>query len=59
MPVIRPKFQTFTREHEGVIRNEYWYDDGPPMVGMSFTAARTKQRWHPLPRRKTRDEGRQ
>ena len=44
MPVIRPEFQTFTREHEEVIRNEYWYDDGPPLVGMSFTAARTKQR---------------
>ena len=46
MPIIRPTFTTWVHEHEQVISNEYWYDDGPPVLGKSFTAAKTTQRHH-------------
>ena len=46
MTFIRPKFKTFTHEHEEVINNEAWYNDGPPLLGMSFSKAKTIQRHH-------------
>jgi hypothetical protein len=44
MHSIRPQFTTFNREHDEVISNEYWYNDGPPVLGRLFTAAKTTQR---------------
>ena len=46
MTFIRPKFKTFAHEHEQVINNKYWYNDGPPALGKSFSAAKTAQRHH-------------
>src|SRR5271169_35344 len=46
MTFIRPKFKTFIHEHEEVINNEYWYSDGPPLLGKSFSRAKTTQRHH-------------
>jgi hypothetical protein len=46
MPFIRPKFKTLIREHQEVINNEYWYNDGPPLLGRSFSKAKTQQRHH-------------
>jgi hypothetical protein len=46
MPFIRPQFKTFVGEHRVVISNEYWYNDGPPLLGKLFTAAKTVQRHH-------------
>jgi hypothetical protein len=46
MPFIRPKFKTLIREHQEVINNEYWYNDGPPLMGRSFSKAKTQQRHH-------------
>jgi len=39
-----PTFQRHVRAHEAVINNEFWYGDGPPSLGKSFTAARTAER---------------
>jgi len=44
MRFIRPQFKTFIHEHEGVINNEYWYNDGPPLLGRSLSKAKTQQR---------------
>ena len=44
MTFIRPRFKTFTYEHEEVINDEYWYNDGPPLLGTSFSKAKTTQR---------------
>ena len=44
MTFIRPKFTTYTHEHKEVINNEYWYNDGPPLLGTSFSKAKTTQR---------------
>jgi len=30
--------------HEAVITNEYWYGDGPPLLKMTFSAAKTAER---------------
>jgi hypothetical protein len=61
MTFIRPKFKTFTHEHEDLINNEYWYNHGRPALGKSFSKQKTIQRHHryPSPRRKARDQGRQ
>ena len=32
------------RAHEAVVTNEFWYGDGPPTLGKSFTAAKTAER---------------
>ena len=39
-----PTFQRHVRAHEAVINNEFWYGDGPPSVGKSFTAKKTAER---------------
>lgn len=39
-----PKFQAFIHEHEQVIKNEYWYNDGPPQLGKSFSKVKTLKR---------------
>ena len=44
MSFIRPQFTTFIHEHKQVISNEHWYDDGPPALDKSFSAAKTAQR---------------
>lgn len=44
MTFIREKFKTLTHEHKEVINNEYWYNDGPPLLGTSFSKAKTAQR---------------
>ena len=44
MTFIREKFKTLTHEHKEVINNEYWYNDGPPLLGTSFSKAKTTQR---------------
>jgi hypothetical protein len=46
MPIIRPTFTTWIHEHEQIINNEYWYNDGLPALGKSFSAAKTAQRHH-------------
>ena len=46
MPFGRPQFKTFIHEHKEVINNEAWYNDGPPLLGISFSAAKTIQRHH-------------
>jgi hypothetical protein len=46
MTLIRPQFTTWVHEHKEVINNEYWYNDGSPVLGKSFTAAKTVQRHH-------------
>ncbi len=42
--MIRSQFTTFIHEHKEVINNEYWYNDGPPLLGTSFSKAKTTQR---------------
>ena len=37
-------FQRHVRAHEAVINNEFWYGDGPPSLGKSFTAKKTAER---------------
>jgi len=32
------------RTHEAVVTNEFWYGDGPPSLGKSFTAGKTAER---------------
>jgi hypothetical protein len=44
MTFIRPKFKTFTHEHEDLINNEYWYNHGRPALGKSFSKQKTIQR---------------
>jgi hypothetical protein len=44
MPFIRRKFTPFIHEHQEVINNEYWYNDGPPLLGRLFNAEKTIQR---------------
>jgi hypothetical protein len=44
MSFIRPKFSTFVQAHEEVIHNEYWYGDGPPVLGKSFSKTKTIER---------------
>jgi hypothetical protein len=44
MTFIHPKFKTFTHEHEEVINNECWYNDGRPSLGRSFSKQKTIQR---------------
>jgi hypothetical protein len=44
MPAIRPTFRELADEHQKVINNEYWYNDGPPNLGKSFSKAKTAQR---------------
>jgi hypothetical protein len=46
MTFNRPKFKALINEHEQVISNEYWYNDGPPLLGKSFSAAKTTKRHH-------------
>ncbi len=46
MSFIRLQFKTFIHEHKEVISNEYWYNDGPPALGKSFSAAKTVRRHH-------------
>lgn len=46
MPFSRPQFKTFIHEHKEVINNEYWYNDAPPLLSRSFSAAKTTQRHH-------------
>jgi len=46
MPFIRPKFRTFIHEHQEVINNERWYNDGPPLLGKAFSKKKTIQRHH-------------
>ena len=35
---------THIRAHEAVVTNEFWYGDGPPSLGKSFTAGKTAER---------------
>ena len=44
MTFIRPRVKTFTYERKEVINNEYWYNDGPPLLGTSFSKAKTTRR---------------
>ena len=44
MTFIRPQFTTFIHGHKEVINNEYWYNDGPPALGKSFSKAKTTRR---------------
>jgi hypothetical protein len=39
-----PSFRRHIRAHEAVISHEYWYGDGPPSLGKSFTAKKTAER---------------
>lgn len=39
-----PTFYRHVRAHEAVVTNEFWYGDGPPTLGKSFTAAKTDER---------------
>jgi hypothetical protein len=39
-----PTFYRHVRAHEAVVTNEFWYGDGPPSLGKSFTAAKTADR---------------
>ena len=44
MPAIRPTFREHAQEHQEVINNEYWYNDGPPLLAKAFSKAKTTQR---------------
>jgi hypothetical protein len=37
-------FRSHVRAHEAVVTNEFWYGDGPPFLGSSFTAEETAKR---------------
>jgi hypothetical protein len=39
-----PTFHRHVRAHEAVVTNEFWYGDGLPSLGKSFTAKRTAER---------------
>jgi hypothetical protein len=39
-----PIFHRHVRAHEAIITNEFWYGDGPPSLGKSFTAKKTAER---------------
>lgn len=39
-----PTFHRHVRAHEAVVTNEFWYGDGPPTLGKSFTAGKTAER---------------
>ena len=38
------KSRSHIRAHEAVLANEYWYGDGPPSLGKSFTTNKTCER---------------
>jgi hypothetical protein len=40
----KSKFKTHTRAQEEITCNEVWYGDQPPVLGPSFTAAKTQER---------------
>jgi len=46
MSFIDPKFRVFVHEHQEVINNEHWYNDGPPLLGKAFSKEKTLQRHH-------------
>jgi hypothetical protein len=46
MPFIRRKFRAHIHEHQEVINNEHWYNDGPPSLGKAFSKEKTIQRHH-------------
>jgi hypothetical protein len=39
-----PTFQRHVHAHEAVVTNEFWYGDGSPALGKSFTAGKTAER---------------
>jgi len=39
-----PTFRRHVRAHEAVVTNEFWYGDGSPYLGPSFTAKKTAER---------------
>ncbi len=43
-PTPAPNYRRHVRAHEAVVTNEFWYGDGPPSLGKSFTATKTAER---------------
>jgi hypothetical protein len=39
-----PTFRSHVRAHEAVVTSEFWFGDGPPSLGKSFTAKKTAER---------------
>lgn len=39
-----PTFRSHVRAHEAVVTSEFWFGDGPPSLGKSFTAGKTAER---------------
>jgi uncharacterized protein (UPF0212 family) len=39
-----PTFRSHVRAHEAVVANEFWYGDGHPSLGKTFTAKKTTER---------------
>lgn len=39
-----PTFRSHMHTHEAVVTNRFWYGDGLPLLGPSFTAAKTAER---------------
>lgn len=39
-----PRFTAHVRAHHEVLADEFWFGDGPPVIGKQFTAARANER---------------